>query len=277
MGEQLKQVNKEYDGLAEQAEAQLAKMVKSKEWEYAKAAVDAAGIADPTPVSDCIGAAMSLAEGDFVGAGLSLVSVVPYFGDAVAKAAKGLRATKKITALAESIAKVSKGLDQLKDKFARRKAAAERVRKARREAVGSVQECAKKGKWGDGIQLPATGKWSPPDSKGHGKWTSDDGKYSVEYREGYPDFSNAKGPAGSDIIKGKVEIDMSGNRKADDRLADEAMRKIHGDDWSKPDGYTWHHNEDGTTMELVRRDVHDKAESGAAHAGGASLVKSEEF
>ena len=37
-----------------------------------------------------------------------------------------------------------------------------------------------------------------------------------------------------------------------------------------------HHSEDGTSMELVRTDVHDKAQSGVAHTGGASIVKSEE-
>jgi len=52
-------------------------------------------------------------------------------------------------------------------------------------------------------------------------------------------------------------------------------KRIHGS--APPQGYTWHHKEDGVTMELVRRDVHDKAQSGAAHAGGASIVKSQEF
>jgi hypothetical protein len=39
-----------------------------------------------------------------------------------------------------------------------------------------------------------------------------------------------------------------------------------------PEGCTWHHTEDGVTMQLVKRSVHDKALSGAAHTGGASVV-----
>ncbi|QRK10725.1 HNH endonuclease [Archangium violaceum] len=147
----------------------------------------------------------------------------------------------------------------------------------------SEEECAAKGKWGDDVQLPTTGSWNPPNSKGHGTWTSEDGKYSVQYKEGYPDFTTATGPVGSPIVKGKVEIemDMGGNTSKDFTQADKAMREQHGSDWKRPAGYTWHHSEDGTTMVLVRRDVHDKSiargGSGAAHSGGASIAKSPEF
>lgn len=81
------------------AEAELAQAQKDLAWEMSKAAVDAAGLVDPTPISDGIGAAMSLADGDLVGAGLSLVSMVPYVGDAIGKTAKGARALKKLNDL----------------------------------------------------------------------------------------------------------------------------------------------------------------------------------
>jgi len=45
-------------------------------------AADIAGIFDPTPTSDAIGGILSLVQGDFVGAGLSVVGMVPYIGDA---------------------------------------------------------------------------------------------------------------------------------------------------------------------------------------------------
>lgn len=44
--------------------------------------LDIAGIFDPTPISDGSNAVISLLRGDFVGAGLSAVSIVPYVGDA---------------------------------------------------------------------------------------------------------------------------------------------------------------------------------------------------
>lgn len=277
MSTQLAEVDKAAEAEILKLEKELAGLVRSKEWEIAKSAVDAAGVVDPTPISDGISTVMSLAEGDFIGAGLSALSIVPYLGDAVAKTAKGARALRKLKQLTEAISGVTKRLDQLWDKLARRREAARRVREARRQSVGSVQECAAKGKWGEGVQLPTTGKWNPPNSKGHGTWTSDDGKYSIEYKEGFPDFSTAKGPPGTPIMKGKVEIEMKGNHTTDFTAADEAMRKIHGQDWKRPGNYTWHHHEDGVTMELVRKDVHNKASSGAAHTGGASITKSEEF
>lgn len=272
MGQQLNRVNSEYDAALAQAERELQALVKSKEWEIAKGAVDAAGIVDPTPISDGISTVMSLAEGDFIGAGLSAISMIPYLGDAVGKTAKGARAIKKLKELTEAISKTVKRVDGLKDKLARRREAATRVREARREAIGSVEECAKQGRWG--TQLPTTGSWNPPGAKGNGRWTSDDGAYSLNYRQGYADFSSATGPPGAAVYKGKVEIEMAGT-DADFARATKEWKRIHKSD--PPDGYTWHHNEDGVTMELVRFDVHARGTSGAAHTGGSSVTRSPEF
>ncbi len=38
-------------------------------------------------------------------------------------------------------------------------------------------------------------------------------------------------------------------------------------------GYTWLHMENGKSMLLVRRDVHDCTLGGFAHTGGASIVR----
>lgn len=78
-------------------EEELKKLEEELSWELSKAAVDVAGIVDPTPISDTIGAVMSLSEGDYVGAGLSLLSMVPFVGDAVGKTSKGAKATRKIS------------------------------------------------------------------------------------------------------------------------------------------------------------------------------------
>ncbi|KIE05765.1 hypothetical protein NF27_CY00010 [Candidatus Jidaibacter acanthamoeba] len=38
-----------------------------------------------------------------------------------------------------------------------------------------------------------------------------------------------------------------------------------------PDNYTWHHHEDGKTMELVPKDLHNAIQ----HTGGASKLRHE--
>lgn len=96
------------------AERELADLNKQLAWELSKSAADVAGIVDPTPVSDGVSMAMSIAEGDAVGAGLSLVSMVPYLGDALGKSAKGARAAKKLNDLRKRIAAASALAEKLK-------------------------------------------------------------------------------------------------------------------------------------------------------------------
>ena len=70
-------------------------------------------------------------------------------------------------------------------------------------------------------------------------------------KSGFPDFSG--------VAKAEVKIRQTGTRAGDFRAANEAAG------FSKtPEGYTWHHHQDGTTMQLVPRDTH--AQTG--HTGG---------
>ena len=69
-----------------------------------QAAVDAAGLVDPTPFSDAVGAAMSVARGDWFGAAMSVVSMVPYAGDAIGKTAKGAKLVARMAKLRKRIA-----------------------------------------------------------------------------------------------------------------------------------------------------------------------------
>lgn len=85
------------------AEKELNALNRELAWELSKAAVDVAGFVDPTPISDAVSMGMSLIDGDLVGAGLSLVSMVPFAGDALAKTTKGARAAKKILRLRKKI------------------------------------------------------------------------------------------------------------------------------------------------------------------------------
>lgn len=92
----------------------LAKADAELKWELAASAADAAGLIDPTPTSDLIGAGLSLRKGDFLGAGLSVVSMVPYLGDALAKPAKGVRAAKRVNELRQTVTKLSASLNDLR-------------------------------------------------------------------------------------------------------------------------------------------------------------------
>ena len=59
----------------------------------------------------------------------------------------------------------------------------------------------------------------------------------------------------------EVKITRTGSRAGDNRAANEAAG------FSKtPEGFTWHHHQDGTTMQLVPKDIH--AQTG--HTGGFS-------
>ncbi|AFZ26564.1 hypothetical protein Cylst_4484 [Cylindrospermum stagnale PCC 7417] len=81
--------------------------------ELAQTAADLAGLADPTPISDGVGAAISIARGDYVGAGLSLISMVPYLGDAAGKPIKAARNGKRILKLRKEIAELIQIIEKL--------------------------------------------------------------------------------------------------------------------------------------------------------------------
>lgn len=94
-----------------------------------------------------------------------------------------------------------------------------------------------------------------------------DGKLvDVTYRDGYPDFDPYKYEG--KIGKPEVEIKMTGDNNVDFAAANKEAGFGSGVR-SHPDGYTWHHNQDGKTMQLVRTEVH----SVTPHTGGASAVK----
>lgn len=291
MGQYLNKIDADTSRALQQAEQTFAALTQSIEWQATKSAADVAGIFDPTPISDGASLTMSVAEGDWTGALLSGVSFLPYLGDALAKPIKLARATKAILAIEREAAAIAKQIAHYKSiasRIARRKmaAAAERARRAKEGAAKYAEElkCVSCKKTGNpfGVQLPTTGKWKG--ERGNSHWTSDDGSVSLQYKEGFPDFSTSKPPSVHADGGGRVEIEMKGDN-SDFVPARNAMRDKLGDPkWpgngqTAPTGYTWHHKEDGATMELVRTDVHDKTISGVAHVGGASIVsgKNSEF
>ena len=87
----------------------------------------------------------------------------------------------------------------------------------------------------------------------------------VTYRNGYPDFSPHK--YNGTLGKSEVQIKMTG-KSSDFSRANESAGFGKGQ-YSQPDGFTWHHKEDGKTMQLIRRDVHEAT----PHTGGASIAR----
>ncbi|MET8776241.1 HNH endonuclease [Nocardia sp. NPDC004654] len=88
---------------------------------------------------------------------------------------------------------------------------------------------------------------------------------SVQFtHDGFPDFS----PYAKNTVKfDRPQFDpprFTGNRSSDftnaNRMA--GYRQT-------PDGYTWHHHQDGKTMQLVPTDLHDAVR----HAGGVAIAK----
>ena len=118
----------------------LAEADSELKWEMAGAAADAAGLVDPTPASDLVGAGLSLRKGDLWGAALSTVSMVPYLGDAVAKPVKAVRATKAIVGLEKKVAALTKTVADLKK--AKRQAEAAEVA-AKEAKIAKEAEVAK--------------------------------------------------------------------------------------------------------------------------------------
>ena len=74
--------------------------------------------------------------------------------------------------------------------------------------------------------------------------------------EGFPDFS----PYSVDTVK----VDgLTGNYRVDAALANRETFRM-----GTPDGYVWHHVEDGVTMQLVPKDIHK-----IAHTGGTAVIQ----
>ncbi|MBX3382614.1 MAG: HNH endonuclease [Phycisphaeraceae bacterium] len=95
-----------------------------------------------------------------------------------------------------------------------------------------------------------------PYMKNAGKKITTKSGYEVEYdRLGFPKFDQ--------WVKARVTIKMTGNRNVDIKLAEAAYKK------PTPPGYTWHHSQDLTTMELVPFELNDEAK----HMGGHAIMR----
>jgi hypothetical protein len=107
-------------------------------------------------------------------------------------------------------------------------------------------------------RLPANYRWAGKTYNGS-SWTK---KLAKKYpdgvkftEEGYPDFS----PYATDTVVFKKGFAADST--------DETLANMASGYSSTPDGFTWHHVEDGQTMQLIPSDLHDAVR----HAGGVAL------
>lgn len=93
---------------------------------------------------------------------------------------------------------------------------------------------------------------------------------SIEFKDGYPDFTP--------VSKGDVSVEMTEKRYNNFKMADEALAKEKGctpeevKKWREENNYTWHEHQDGKTMQKVPNEVH----ASVPHAGGISVIKRKE-
>jgi HNH/ENDO VII superfamily nuclease/type VII secretion system ESX-1 substrate len=90
----------------------------------------------------------------------------------------------------------------------------------------------------------------------------------LKLAEKYPDgvrYTRAGYPIFTDHAIERVHVDgLTGDRTHDADLANAKAKRT-----ETPQNYVWHHVEDGRTMELVPRDLHDAAR----HTGGAAAIE----
>jgi len=109
----------------QQAQQEIARCRSELRSLYVQIGLDAAGTIDPTPISDLAGAGYSIWRGDFIGAGLSLIGIIPYIGDSLGKSAKAARIARRIASVKRRLARALETL----------KVARSRILRAQRMAV----------------------------------------------------------------------------------------------------------------------------------------------
>jgi hypothetical protein len=273
-------------------------IAKEAGWLAASSIPVVGGVVD---VASAIGNAWS---GNWADAGLDLFGLVPGWGDGTKAAVKGTKIARYAEKLVSQVAAAQRKVQALEEHVRKSAAASKYWASKRGEAYKKLQEDLKKcnskacrqkkieeykngGKYKN---IPRGGKWEG--EPGNSKWRpeagteadnalKDYGRDGIDYKNGKPDFSPfvKKGPNGQPL---EARIDMQGNHAGgtgDFGQARDAMKDRYqamGEKWvgaREEKGFTWHHNEDTSTMQLVDSRIHNTSNGGGAHSGGASAVK----
>ncbi|EHD21391.1 HNH endonuclease [Brenneria nigrifluens] len=289
------------------------KKVLEMESQYSELIIDgglaAAGAAPPPfgTAADIASLGRSLFKGDWSGAALDVLGLIPIAGDA-AKAGKIAVKVEKVT---EALSKAKAALNTKVFAATRENAKKywkELIAKRKKEKLDSelgkckTEECKKlarekfendksmypgrlpssdKGKWvdKDGNPCPSgTGKYMPDPEKNPSLYDAVQrhGKDGIPFKDGHPDFSEFPPlkdgkPIGENGKPYQVEIDMTGNssdfKKAKKTFSDKYNSTLSDAEWRSG---TWHHESDGVTMTFVDKKIHtaySDAETGMANSG----------
>jgi hypothetical protein len=246
-------------------------------------------------IQDGLSAIGNLIQGKWGDAALDVVGMVPLGGDAIKSTVKGAKIAKRAAQIAARIQQLRNKVRAIEQQI--RKAAAGRKFWNQKKGAAyqklvddlakcKTKECRKK-KIADYQnnkfkQIPRGGKWAGP--PGNSKWTPEPGSQAAKalkeygqsgivYKNGKPDFGPfvKKGPDGGRM---EVKIDNMGGGSNDFTQARAELKKRYPNLSKNDEGYfTWHHKEDGSTMQLVDRRIHDRTLGGGSHAGGDSMVR----
>lgn len=269
-------------------------IAKEAGWLAASSVPVVGGVVD---VASAIGNAWSGNWGD---AGLDLIGLVPGWGDAAKAGVKGTKIARYAEKLVSQVAAAQRKVKALEEHVRKSAAASKYWASKRGQAYKKLQEDLKKCKtkecrrkkvdeYKDGGKyknIPRGGKWSG--EPGNSKWTpepgtnaekalKDYGQDGISYKNGKPDFSpfTKTGPDGHPIQTriSNMKGDLARGPDGDVGQAVAPLKDKYGN-WSKADedGFTWHHNEDTSTMQLVDSRIHNTGQGGGAHSGGASAV-----
>jgi hypothetical protein len=223
--------------------------------------------------ANLVGAMIYLAEGDKIGAAMDAAAAWPVGGQAATVAKYAMKAEKAV------VKQIEKEAAQAVAKQAEKKAAKEleeaAAKKAAKPQGGNIKGSGQpklepKPKKVNKPRQPQTYEKKVRNADGSTTYTlrkKDGNTVNVTYNnKGYPDFSSHK--YDGTLGKNEVQINMTGNNNVDFKQANkeagfgETKR-------SHPDDYTWHHHEDGNTMQLIKTDVHEVT----PHTGGASAAR----
>jgi hypothetical protein len=246
-------------------------------------------------IQDGLSALGNLFTGNWGDAALDVVGMIPLGGDAVKSTVKGAKLAKRAAVVAARIQELRNKVRRLDDLA--KKAAAARKYWAKKKGAAyerlvedlkkcKTRECRQKkiadyrnnkfkqiprgGKWAG---APGNSKWTPEPGSEAAKALKDWGQSGIVYKNGKPDFGPfvKKGPDGRRM---EVKIDNMRGDSNDFTQARAALKRRYPNLSKKDEGfYTWHHKEDGSTMQLVDRRIHDRTLGGGSHAGGDSMVR----
>lgn len=136
--------------------AELARQKRELTLDLTQMALDLAGLIDPTPISDGANGIVSLFRGDFLGAGISALGIIPYVGDLakVGKLGKFVKTMERVVEIARVDARFAEAVRPLLNRI---KGALDAV--PLDSLPGAVREPlqALKGKVDDFFRTPAAG------------------------------------------------------------------------------------------------------------------------